>query len=327
MKRVKENGVKWLIAGAVISVFASCFKGDSPVQLPPAGDAKIFQVALGEDYHRAVYFDLTTQDTLGNEHSAWDLCLESTPEGFHVWMNGGNGSFIANTNTQAFETVTDTSGANWKMDDPYWNIDSTAVGDWRADRLVYIIDRGAEKTAADRFRKIIFQSVDDSAYEVQYAGLDGSGFSISHLAKKPGTAFIYFTFDINGELLDIEPNAAIWSVIFTRYRTLINTVNPPLPYLVTGALINPNISVAVDSITDFSLIDYAKALNYAYSNRRDVIGYDWKRFDFTSQAYVMKPYINYIIRDAEGVYWKMHFIDFYNTTGEKGYPQFEYQRL
>ncbi len=319
--------MKSALACVLIAFFSSCFKGDTPVQLPAPGDSKTFQVSMGENYHRAVYFDLTTEDTLGNEHSAWDLCLESTPDGYHVWMNGGNNALIDNTNTQDFESVTDTAGASWMMDDPYWSIDLTAVGDWRADRLVYILDRGNEKSDADRFRKIIFQSVNSTEYEVQYSNLDGSGFFISQLEKKSGNAYIYFSFDNNGEVLDIEPQAAIWSVIFTRYRTLITTVFPALPYLVTGVLINPNIAVAVDSMATFSSIDYTKALSYSYSERRDIIGYDWKRFDFTSQAYVMKPYINYVIRDAEGVYWKLHFIDFYNATGEKGFPQFEYQRL
>ncbi|MEO5674331.1 MAG: HmuY family protein [Chitinophagales bacterium] len=319
--------VKLIRMWVVMITLSSCFKEDSPVQLPTPGDARLFQVGMGEDYHRAVYFDLTTEDTTGNEHAAWDLCLESTTEGYHIWMNGGNEAMIANTNTQDFEAITDTAGAEWEIDDPDWDINETAVGDWRIDRMIYILDRGPAQSAEDRFRKIVFQSVNPVEYEVQYSKLDGSNFSIVHLAKKSGNAYIYFTFDNYGELLDIEPYAATWSILFTRYRTLINTVFPPLPYIVTGVLINPDLGVAVDSSLSFSEIAYPKALSLTYSTRRDVIGYNWKWFDFTSQAYLMKPYINYVIRDAEGVYWKLHFIDFYNSTGDKGYPQFEYQRL
>lgn len=320
--------VKVAIYGVILFALSSCFKDDTPVQLPLPGDAKSFQVSMGEDYHRQVYFDLNTTDTTGSEHTVWDLCFESTETGWHVWMNGGNDAQVANTDTQKFKAVLDTIGANWAIDNPNWNIDSTAVGDWRGDRMVYIIDRGPAKLSGDRFRKIIFQSVDASAYELQYSNLDGNDSVIYHVVKKPGHAFVYFSFDNGGETLDIEPMAVNWDVLFTRYRVVFYTVDPPLPYIVTGVLINPDMSVAVDSTMNFSEIDYAKALPLTYSSRRDIIGYNWKVVNIANGGtYTVKANINYIIRDMEGVYWKMHFIDFYNSTGEKGYPQFEFQRL
>jgi len=319
-----------LIAAAGIVcmiVFSSCFKKDTPVQLPPPGEAQNFQIGMGEDYHRQAYFDFTTEDTMCSEHDAWDLCFESSDSGWHVWMNGGNEAYIANMDTQEFAAVTSTAGANWLMDDPDWNVDSTAVGDWRSIRFVYILDRGAAKPAHERYKKIIFQSVDSSKYEIQYANLDGSEFNIYDVPKNHAKAFAYFTFDNNGTMLDIEPDAVAWDVLFTHYRTILYYVYPPLPYLVTGVLTNPNLVVAVDSSLNFADIDYTKALTLTYTSRRDIIGYGWKHFDFTTQAYVVKSYINYVIRDREGVYWKLHFIDFYNSSGVKGYPQFEFQRL
>jgi len=319
--------MKYLTALVLILALSSCFKEDTPVQLPPPGDAKNFQITLGEDYHRQVYFDLGTEDTIGSEHSIWDLCFESSDSGWHVWMNGGNSAFIANTDTQDFEAVTDTVNADWQMDNPDWSIDSTAVGDWRVFRMVYILDRGPEKLSGDRFKKIIFQSVDAARYEIQYSNLDGSSFTIFDVQKKADNSFVYFSFDNGGTMEDIEPNNFMWDVLFTHYRVVFNEFIPPLPYLVSGVLINPNIAVAVDSSLNFSDIDYSKAVTLTYANRRDIIGYNWKYYDFNSQAYVMRPYINYVIRDYEGVYYKLHFIDFYNSSGEKGYPQFEFQRL
>lgn len=319
--------VKVAVYGTILFALSSCFKEDSPVQLPPPGDAETFQISMGENYHRQVYFDFNTTDTTGSEHAAWDLCFESSETGWHVWMNGGNDAKIANTDTQDFEAITDTIGASWSIDNPDWDIDSTAVGDWRADRMVYILDRGPGKTSGDRFRKIIFQAVDPSKYEMQYSNLDGSELVIYNMIKKPGYAFVYFTFDNGGQTLDIEPFAVSWDILFTRYKIVFYTEDPPLPYIVTGVLINPNMAVAVDSTMSFAEIDYTKALTLTYSSRRDIIGYNWKAFNFSTQAYLVKPYINYMIRDMEGVYWKMHFIDFYNSTGEKGYPAYEFQRL
>jgi len=334
MKNGMISGWKSLVSAtvtvvgfAMIMLLSSCFKQDTPVQLPPPGESQNFEISMGETYHRQVYFNLNTKDTLGSEHSAWDLCFESTDTGWHVWINGGNLAFAANTDTQDFDAVTSIANAAWKIDDPEWDIDSTAVADWRIDRMVYLIDRGESKPADERYKKIIFQSVNDTSYEIQFSNLDGSNLVIYDVPKKPGFQFVYFTFDNNGQMLDIEPNSYSWDLLFTHYRTVITTVYPPLPYLVTGVLINPNVAVCVDSSLNFADIDYPKALTLSYSSRRDVIGYGWKRYDFATQAYIVKPYINFIIRDMEGTYWKLHFIDFYDSQGHKGYPQFEFQRL
>lgn len=311
----------------VISGLSSCFKGDEPVTLPAPGDQELFQVAQGPDYARQEYFDMQTQDTLGSQHDVWDLCFEAGITGWHIWLNGGNLALIANMNTQDFDAITDTAGASWKWDESSWNPDSTAVGDWRDVRMVYILDRGYQKTPADRFRKIIFQSVDDANYEIQYSNLDGSNQSIVQISKNSQYSYIYFTLDNGGNVLDIEPDKQHWDLLFTRYRYIFYDQHPPLPYLVTGVLINPETAVAVDSSMLFSAIDYQKASTLTYSNERDIIGWNWKHFDFTSGLYVVHSNVNYIIRDMEGVYWKLHFVDFYNDQGEKGYPQFEFQRL
>ena len=42
---------------------------------------------------------------------------------------------------------------------------------------------------------------------------------------------------------------------------------------------------------------------------------------------VLIPDMNYVIRDRDGFFYKLRFIDFNNDMGEKGYPKFEYVRL
>lgn len=312
---------------AAASLFSSCFKEDTAVVLPPPGDAQINQVGMGSDYSRQQYFDMATGDTLGSNYNVWDLCFEAAPSGWHIWINGGNLAMIANMDTQDFDAITDTIGADWKWDESSWNMDSTAIGDWRNVRMVYVMDLGYEKPAAQRFRKIIFQSLTDGYYEIEYANLDGSDVHVKQIPKNELFSYIYFTFDGGGTTLDIEPDKQRWDILFTRYRYIFYEEDPPLPYLVTGVLINPGISVAIDSTMSFGDIDYEKVLTLNYSDKRDIIGYDWKYYDFDNAAYVVRSDINYIIKDMEGTYWKLHFIDFYNSIGEKGYPQFEFQRL
>jgi len=58
-----------------------------------------------------------------------------------------------------------------------------------------------------------------------------------------------------------------------------------------------------------------------------VIGYEWKYYNFDAALYTIEPGLAYVIRDRDGFYYKLRFIDFYSEGGEKGYPKFEYVRL
>ena len=64
-----------------------------------------------------------------------------------------------------------------------------------------------------------------------------------------------------------------------------------------------------------------------FSNKKNIIGYNWKYFDFDTQTYTVKTYITYVIRNNSNEYYKMRFIDFYNEVGEKGFPKIEIQKL
>ncbi len=310
-----------------ITAMSSCFKGDTAMVLPPPGDAHISQVALTADYHRQQYFNLSNGDTLGSNYDSWDLCFEAATSGWHIWMNGGNLALIARMNTKNFDSVSSISGVTWKWDESSWNPDSTAIGDWRNSQEVYLLDLGYLKPAEKRYKKIIFQSVSDAAYEMEYANLDGSDWHNVQIPKNDLYTFKYFSFEENGNLPDIEPKRQDWHLQFTHYRYIFYDQHPALPYLVTGVLINPGMAVAIDSTMTFSEIGYQEAVALNFADNRDIIGYGWKYYDFDKAAYVVHSNINYILRDLNGVYWKLRFIDFYNEQGEKGYPQFEYQRL
>ena len=311
----------------VIVAMSSCFKEDSAMVLPPPGDAHIGQVAMTADYHRQQYFNMDNGDTLGSDFNSWDLCFEAAPSGWHIWINGGNLALVSEMNTKNIDSVNSISGVSWKWDESSWNADSTAIGDWRNNQNVYLIDLGYLKPADTRYKKIIFQSVNESTYEIEYANLNGSDAHSRQIPKNVLYTYVYFSFEGEGIMLDIEPMKQDWDLQFTHYRYIFYDQVPPLPYLVTGVLINPGTTVAIDSTLDFNDIDYQKALSFIYAENRDAIGYNWKYYDFDKASYVVRSDINYVIRDLKGVYWKLHFIDFYNSNGEKGYPQFEYQRL
>jgi hypothetical protein len=138
---------------------------------------------------------------------------------------------------------------------------------------------------------------------------------------------IHYSFE-NG-IVNVLPDPDSWSLLFSRYTTMLQTNDgEDYPYLVTGVLLNPSgVAAALDTIHEFSSIVLDDTADLELTTRADIIGYDWKYYNFNAGIYTIVPEFNYVIRDRDGFYYKLRFIDFYNTTGEKGYPSFEYIRL
>jgi len=78
---------------------------------------------------------------------------------------------------------------------------------------------------------------------------------------------------------------------------------------------------------DFSAITLDDLSNYSLSLNINTIGYDWKFYDFETSKYTVFVNQNYIIKSTEGKFYKLHFINFYDESGVKGTPVFEFQEL
>ena len=133
--------------------------------------------------------------------------------------------------------------------------------------------------------------------------------------------------------VEMEPLTDTWDLLFTQYTTLLYTNDGlPYPYLVTGVLSNyGNLQMAVDSSLTYENIDLSFAKTKTYSIAKDFIGYDWK--DVQGDVNTGNVYYEivegrtYLIRNREGLYFKLRFINFYSDEGEKGYPTFQYDVL
>jgi hypothetical protein len=329
----------------IIFLLNACFKEDEKVTPHDPGDVETVSIELTQDYRYQVYYDLGSGEVVStNLKKNWDLGFDCTDYGWKVILNTSNFMVAAATGLTDFSIPVDTTGLTWKFDASSGNPDSLAIGKW-VDFLppdsvktytneVYLIDRGYDELGNLRgLRKIVFQELGDSTYTFRYANLDGSNENTFIIKKDPKVNYTCFSFDEGGKQLDIEPVKYDWDLLFTQYTTLLYTnEGDPYPYLLTGVLSNPSgLQVAQDTLHDFSSIDIDSAESLVFSSAQDEIGYDWKDVvgDVSSGivSYVIVEGLNYIVLDNEGYYYKLRFISFYNNSGEKGYPTFEFQRL
>ena len=318
--------IKFLFAG-ILFLLSSCLKEEIAVPPHQQGDVITNQVELGTDYGNQIYFNLQSNSIVKtNQKTDWDIAFECNSDGWHIILNTSLGGAAANTNSTDFASVNSTNGAEWKWDLHDGNLDSTAIGDYRNTDFVYLIDRGYTPAGNPMgYKKAIFKQIDLQTYQIQVADLNGNNDTTVLIQKDDNINFKAFSFNSNSEV-DIEPNKNDWDLLFTQYIHVFQ--NPTLPYLVTGVLLNRNkTSCAYNDTSSFDNILYDDISNYSFTSNLNAIGYDWKTYDFNSNAFTVLPEKNYIIKTANDTYFKLHFIDYYNSLGEKGAPLFELQSL
>ena len=318
------------VAFLFLTIFNSCEKKEHPIILPPGSDAIPGRINMGENYETQVFYDFETNSVVKtSDCSSWDLAFESDKDGYHLWMNGGKGVLIANSHAEDFKTFTTVPAsittASFLFDDPSGNADSTALGNWRDTRNATKGEVYIAKLNDTSFYKFRLLAVTDSSYSMAWCNIKSIHPDTIVLRKDPDYNFIYFSF--TSGLVTPEPAKNTWDVVFTRYRFIYRDLNN-FQYYVNGVLLNPyNTSAASDSTMKFANIDATTITKEVVSHNRDVIGFDWKKYNFTTARYEVNPDKNYILNTRNGQMIKLHFLDFYSSTGVKGSPSFESERL
>ncbi|PIF06233.1 MAG: hypothetical protein CSA36_02625 [Draconibacterium sp.] len=328
-----------LLIAYLILLFAltSCFKEDELVSPHESGDLTQGVVELTKTYKYQVFFDFKTNSEIKhNLISEWDLGFETSDSGWHIILNTSKMMLAGNTGKTDFETVTNNNGIEMNFDPSDGNLDSTAIGIWYtlsnkkpvSNENIFIVDRGTDENYNQLgYKKVKFNFQDEKTYIVRFADLDGSNEQLATIPKDTTVNFVCLSFE-NG-IVDIEPNKSSWDLQFGKYSTLLSTSDgEPYPYLVTGVLLNPFKTFAIqDTVHPFDKISFETVQEQTLVNQKDVIGYDWKEYNFENAMYTVMSENFYVIKNRTGFYYKMRFIGYYNSTGEKGYPTFEFLRL
>ena len=317
-----------LVIIAIAFFIFSCEKKELPVKKYDRGDLITTQVDMGSDYRRQVWFSLNDNKIVSvNLKSAWDLAFEASADGYHVLLNGAKAVKIYKTAFTSLAQVTDTAGIgiNGKADMPSGNLDSTAIGDWKSDNKVYIINRGYNESGFQQgFYKLKISAVTATQFVFDYGDIYGSEIFHGIVTKDPAYSFIMFSLTDNQQK-QIEPKRSEFDFCFTQYTHLF--ISPLQYYQVTGVV--TDLGTRVFSIKDkpFNDIVISDTLGRTVNEAKNAIGYDWKEFNLDNNVYTVNPKFCYVIRDKKGFYYKLHFIDFVNTAKEKGFPKFEFKKL
>jgi hypothetical protein len=325
-------------------MMTSCLKEEKPVDKPSV--VETVQIPMGADYEDQFYFDLESNETVKRvSRFDWDMAFESTPNGYHVFINGYKYMFAYNTGKTKFDSTYTYNALLRRWDEPNGELNKTAFGEWgtitspgnvTGNGNVFLVDRGFN-VSLDTLghRKVVVNSLENGNYSLSFGLLSSTLATTVVIPKVDGYNKVFLSFDNGGEIVSIEPLKTSWDINFTRYTHVFYGPVPgfpptdTLPYQVVGVLSNYQNGVAVAKLdsADFTTFTLADAATLTFSGNQDAIGFDWKNFTLSDENYVVEPQKLYIIKTAEGNYYKMRFVEFYNNAGTKGYPTVEVQLL
>lgn len=332
------NNIKNILLPLLIIVVISCEKAETPIVLPQA-EGKKFEFNLGDHYSNQVYVNLDHGALNTVSSKSWDLAFDCNPNSHNIYMNGGKSVLIAKAGESMPFGPIDLYSLTWEWDAPNGHDDSLMLKYWcdpfgNGYNMTYVIDRGPTYADDERYFQFVLIGTNYYNYHIVFADLHGNYIGTFDIARDHTKNQVYFSFGNGGEVLNFEPDVNSWDFCFLKYRWIYYEFNPPLLYEVAGTYINPNnLSISIDSTLAFNKIGIPHFSTHRFTSNRDALGFDWKVpvFNPTGVVYRTRDYVTYLIRKKtphrkEQLY-KLRFIDFYNTSGDKGNPVYELVRL
>lgn len=325
MKRLKMTYRLFTFLAAA-AMLTACEKDELPVEPFPRGAAEIGSLFMGAFYSDQVWYSLgSNSEVTRNKITDWDIALEGAPNGWKIYLNGARMMTGWLSPHNHINTATDTAGfgSAKRAEIAAEFFDAPALPDWHDHPgAVYLLDLGfSELGVAMGLVWMQVVSADENQYEIRTRLFAESEVRTHEIPKNPGHHLVHFSI-LQGSTVSAAPPDDAWDVVFTKYT--YQFVDPPLAYLVTGALLNPhNTRAVVISDKAFEAITAADTLQYPLINQPDIIGYDWKTYSFDLGQFTVNSKRTYLIQVQSGFLYKIRFVDFYNASGAAGAPMFE----
>ncbi len=334
-----RNSVYILILAFALS---GCFKEDEPVPpyVSPEGVTTVV-AEIGPDYGTQLFYDLETNTFFPPvDRSSWDLAFSCEATNPEVRINGAKLMRVYDLGPVDFETAQLPAGSlEWKIDAPSGNSDSLAFGTWGnpqdnkvlSNNHVYVVDLGLSVTGQPLGRKKVqFVSFENQVFTLRFGDLqDPNGYEFQ-VAQDADYSFRYLSLQGQGELVQVAPPKEDWDLMFSQYTSLVLNTETGIKeqYSVNGTLLNPYL-VQADVLFDlnFENIDYTTLGQVSWTGQWDIIGYDWKDYDFDIAGYYIATDRTYFVQSVEGNYFAFRFTGFVNQLGQRGYPTLELRRL
>jgi hypothetical protein len=306
----------------------------------------------GATFSNKVFIDLSANRHTAVTRTNWDLGFYGGSDDWRVILNSSVNMMAKQINKNDLNTVTaaDTIGLSNEVafsqsnpvatslpyiDYPDGNLSRTAIAQISAnaqENKVYIVNRGnavGNPAPVRGWKKIRIIRNANGGYTLQHADIAATSFTSIDIAKDEAYNFKYASFE-NGAIA-VEPQKNKWDFAWSYFANSV--VFPGLgevPYLYQDIiLINKRVSVAKVMITtkayaDFNMGDVAAQ---TFLTAQNAIGADWRSGGGPTSAPAVRTDRYYIIKDADGNYYKLMFTALTDNNGTRGYPAYKSDKL
>jgi len=320
----------------------------------------------GANEPNQVFVDLSTEKSTKVQRDSWDLGFYCNDDIFRVSLNGSIYMATIALDFNDIDAVRpadvtslypeigigtfDPINVNY-VDDFDGDINQTAIAEISeipTENKVYLLnmgysvgtdqpDAGSVAVAGEHrgWKKIrILRNGDD--YLLQYANIDDTTHQELTISKDEAYHYTHFSFKTENTLL-IEPEKTNWDLCFTVFTNEITGFGT---YGFTDFIVNnikgdvktyqvEEIDLNEDGVIDNPFTDFTQAdiVSENFENSHRAIGSNWRLGGGPGVSPVVKDDIYYILKDPEGLLYKLKFLALMNDSGVRGYPQFEYQLL
>ncbi|MEL4306474.1 HmuY family protein [Joostella sp. CR20] len=311
----------------------------------------------GPNQPNQVYVDLSAQTQTAVKRDVWDLGFYAGDE-FRVVLNGSIYMAAKALETTDIDAVTEADVAEFQssvavgtfsaesagyIDNPAGALSGTAIAEiseTEADNKVYLLNLGSEigtetpengsidvTDDARGWRKIkINRSGND--YVLQYAELNATTHNEVIISKDEAYNFTFFSFATEAAA-EVEPAKDKWDLNFTVFTNEIPGYGAYgyADYVTTN--IKQSASAYMVSEEDFTYEDFTASNVDEASLLEDQrgIGSNWRNAGGPSSLPSLKEAVFFVVKDANGNYYKVRFTALLSESGERGYPSFEYALL
>ena len=310
----------------------------------------------GPNQENQLYFDLGSGNQYAVARDSWDFGFYCGAEDA-VILNGSVGMLARSTNIANFADVSPTDTLGWGYElsfggiqtayfenpQPAWVADAAGWMDDQTDNLVdqaikadgkvYIVNMGKTVDGLnDRVWKKVKVDMVAGAYVVEYGDIDATTAMTATITKNTSKSYSFLSL-ANGAM-DVEFEKSDWDIVFTTASEIVNYGAGPLPYAITKDYVLNNRNVEIfQVVTTADIVEHYEAFsmdsvaNYTFSMNDNFIGSKWRKFDFATSSYSIKADRFYVIKDEQGLYFKLVFTGMLNETGERGYPAIQYIQI
>lgn len=311
--------------------------------IAPSGTVELS--AGGTDFPDQAFFDFSKSSQSNISKDSWDLGLSTASGQFAVVLNATAYHMARQLDATVMQDVTsaDTIGFAAEMvipqfdpslgsiswvDTPDGNLSTTAFGEIansEAEAKVFIVRR-----ASNDWKKVkVFQ--DGNGYQLQWANIEDTDINGTTIAKDDSYNFIHFSFE-DAET-SVEPAKDSWDIMYSSYTTLFNLGGPGLDipygfkdYIIINRHQTEAAMVMIDDIT-YDAFTAANAASLEFASEIDAIRSSWRQGGGPNSGPMLFEDRFFVIRDASGLLYKFRFTRLTSTSGERGYPEFTFERV